>query len=91
MFDKIKKYYDKGLYNKNHIIAFVKTGTVSYDEYELIVGEPLPEDFDPQIQPSEIEVLQNDTRTLKAQVQALSESNYFLEECIVEMAEIIYA
>ena len=35
--------------------------------------------------------LQDENRALKAQVQALSESNQFLEDCIVEMAEIVYA
>ena len=35
--------------------------------------------------------LYNENRTLKAQVQALTESNMFLEECLVEMAEIVYA
>lgn len=45
----------------------------------------------PEPKPSPIEVLQDENRTLKAQVQALSESNFFLEECLVEMAEIVYA
>ena len=35
--------------------------------------------------------LQNENKTLKAQVQALTTSNQMLEDCLVEMAEIVYA
>jgi hypothetical protein len=40
---------------------------------------------------SEIEILREESNLLKAQIKALSESNMFLEECLVEMAEIVYA
>lgn len=45
--------------------------------------------FEPE--PDPVAELQNEVRTLKAQNQALTESNQFLEDCIVEMAEIVYA
>lgn len=48
---------------------------------ELVIKEPV----DP------VAELQQENKTLKAQVQALTESNQFLEDCLVEMAEIVYA
>ena len=44
-----------------------------------------PEEVDP------IAELQSENKTLKAKIQALTESNQMLEDCIVEMAEIVYA
>ena len=35
--------------------------------------------------------LQNENKTLKAQIRALTTSNQMLEDCLVEMAEIVYA
>lgn len=48
---------------------------------EMIFEEPV----DPIVN------LQTENKTLKAQIQALTESNQFLEDCLVEMAEIVYA
>lgn len=50
--------------------------------------EPIP---DPEQQPDPIIVLQDENRVLKAQISAVSQSNALLEECIVEMAGIVYA
>lgn len=35
--------------------------------------------------------LKEENKVLKAQVQALTQSNQMLEDCLVEMAEIVYA
>ena len=35
--------------------------------------------------------LQAENRELRAQVEALTQSTQFLEDCLVEMAEIVYA
>ncbi len=40
---------------------------------------------------SGIETLQDENKELQAKVKALTESNQMLEDCIVEMAEIVYA
>ena len=40
---------------------------------------------------SDIETLQDANKELQAKVKALTESNQMLEDCIVEMAEIVYA
>lgn len=38
-FDKIKKYYEKGIYKISHIKAFVKANKISIEEFTLITGE----------------------------------------------------
>lgn len=95
MFDKIKNYYNKGIYKKVHIIALVQSSKLSTDEYEDIVGESFPEDVSIEKEPSAMETaikeVQNQNKVLEAKIQALTESNQFLEECLVEMAEIVYA
>ena len=47
----------------------------------------------PAVEPSKspIETLQDENKELQAKVKALTESNQMLEDCIVEMAEIVYA
>lgn len=40
IYDKIKSYYDKGLWNKARVKNMVTKGVVTEDEYQLIVGEP---------------------------------------------------
>lgn len=37
------------------------------------------------------EWLMSENKTLKAQIQAVSDRNDFIEDCIAEMAEIVYA
>lgn len=48
--------------------------------------EPIPDADD-----TEIEKLKKDNRLLKAQTEMQAEQMTFLEECILEMAEIVYA
>ena len=40
MFQKIKTYYDKGLWNKEMVRNAVVKGKITSEQYELIVGEP---------------------------------------------------
>ncbi len=40
MFEKIKNFYYKGLYQSYHIRQFVLKGKLTEDEYELITNEP---------------------------------------------------
>jgi len=39
-FDKVKKYYDEGLWNKEMVRNAVTKGWIRADEYEEITGEP---------------------------------------------------
>lgn len=38
-FEKVKRYYDKGLYTKDQVKVFVKGGKISQEEYKEITGE----------------------------------------------------
>lgn len=39
MFDKVKKFYDAGLYTKSMVADFVKRGKITPEQYEEITGE----------------------------------------------------
>ena len=38
----------------------------------------------------EVETMQTDLPMLKAQIQAISDRNDFIEDCIAEMAAVVY-
>lgn len=40
MYDKIKKFYDLGLYTKAQVAVFVAKGIITAAQYEAITGEP---------------------------------------------------
>jgi len=40
MFEKIKRYYDEGLWTKHMVRNAVKKGKITAEQYEEIVGEP---------------------------------------------------
>ena len=72
--------------------------------YKLVNGKPVectPEEIaeqeaanqtepTPSI-PEEVEALKNENFLLKAQIQAMSDRNDFIEDCIAEMAMQVYA
>lgn len=39
MFEKVKKFYDMGLYSKAQVAQFVRKGKLTAEEYETITGE----------------------------------------------------
>lgn len=39
MFEKIKKYFDKGLYTKEQVHKFLEKGVITVKQYGEIVGE----------------------------------------------------
>lgn len=41
--------------------------------------------------PTDVEILQKENRLLKAQVSALAEQQEFLEDCLIEVGQVIYA
>lgn len=43
MFEKIKKYYDEGLWSIDRVNNLVKKNVLSKEEYELIVGKEYEE------------------------------------------------
>lgn len=59
--------------------------------FEPPAPEPVapPEPAEPE--PGELEILQAENKRLTAQVNALSEQQGFYEDCIAEMASVVYA
>ena len=84
-------YFDKPLYDERGIFR-----------YKLVNGRPVErtqEEMDadyvpPEVKPTDAErisQLESEKKLLTAQVQALSDRNDFMEDCIAEMATIVYA
>ena len=42
-FEKVKRYYDEGLWSQRQVRDAVTKGWITVEEYELIVGEPYEE------------------------------------------------
>ena len=84
-------YFDKPLCDERGICR-----------YKLVNGRPVKrtqEEMDadyvpPEVKPTDAErilQLESEKKLLTAQVQALSDRNDFMEDCIAEMATIVYA
>ena len=84
-------YFDKPLYDERGIFR-----------YKLVNGRPVErtqEEMDadyvpPEVKPTDAErisQLESEKKLLTAKVQALSDRNDFMEDCIAEMATIVYA
>ena len=84
-------YFDRPLYDERGICR-----------YKLVNGKPVErtkEEMDadyvpPEVNPTDTErilQLESEKKLLTAQVQALSDRNDFMEDCIAEMATIVYA
>ena len=39
MFERIKNFYERKLYNIRHVAAFVATGVITSEQYKDITGE----------------------------------------------------
>lgn len=44
MYEKVKRFYDKGLYSKEQVHRFVEKGVLTEEEYRSIVGEMFQQD-----------------------------------------------
>ncbi len=42
MFEKVKKFFEMGLYSAGTVAAFVRKGKISAEEYERITGKAYP-------------------------------------------------
>ena len=84
-------YFDKPLCDERGIYR-----------YKLVDGKPVErtkEEMDadyvpPEVKPTDAErisQLESEKKLLTAQIQALSDRNDFMEDCIAEMATIVYA
>lgn len=41
MFNIVKRYYDRGIYDKDDVAKFVKAGRLTGEEYKEITGETM--------------------------------------------------
>lgn len=62
-----------------HVYKNVRTGEIC----SIPIPVPTPEDL--------ISDLEHENVLLRAQIQAMTDRNDFIEDCIAEMAEIVYA
>ncbi len=65
----------------------------AWDEYEDVMRYILytPQELEEMSKPSEMELLKQENKRLKSQIDALSEQNSFHEQLIVELAQETYA
>jgi len=81
-------YFDRPLYAEDGTHNYIYDGQCRLATDEEKAAEraswPAPE-------PTPTEKLQKENALLKAQVNALSEQQEFLEECLMEVGQIIYA
>jgi len=42
MFEKVRKFFEMGLYSAETVAAFVRKGKITAEEYEKITGEAYP-------------------------------------------------
>ena len=90
-FDKIKSYFDTGLWSVEMVSKAVAKGKISEDEYQQIVGIPYQEGSTGEDIDSRVSELEHENFMLKAQIKAMSGRNDFIEDCIAEMAMAVYA
>lgn len=43
MFEKVRKFYNLGIYKDEQVAAFVEKGKLTAEQYEKITGEPYKE------------------------------------------------
>ena len=84
-------YFDKPLYDERGICHYkLVNGVVTERTKEEMDADYVP----PEVKPTDTErisQLESEKKLLTAQVQALSDRNDFMEDCIAEMATIVYA
>lgn len=70
---------------------YYSDGGYSYEPAPPEPAPPEPEPIDPSELPPTVEELQAEQVKLKAQVAMLESKNTFLEDCLLEMADEVYA
>lgn len=90
-FDKLNKYFESGLWSEEMIANAVVKGKITEDEYQQITGVTYVGEDSSGDLASKVQALENENFMLKAQIQAMSDRNDFIEDCIAEMAMAVYA
>ena len=91
------KIYSKGnlinqiVASEDFVSDYCAKNGFTYEEYSLPIQEPEPEPEPSPTTEDRVAALESENKTLKAQVSAQSEQMDFYEECIAEMASVVYA
>ena len=84
-------YFDKPIYDDRGLCRYkLKDGKPEERTQEEMDADYVP----PEVKPTDAErisQLESEKKLLTAQLQALSDRNDFMEDCIAEMATIVYA
>lgn len=80
-------------YNEGEILSAWTESTLEEMEQDFGFNpfEPQPEQPKPDTKQVEIEALQKENKLLKAQVGALAEQQEFIEDCLIEIGQVVYA
>ena len=89
MKEKIVKWYKQGLWSKMMVANAVAKKMLTVEEYTEITGKDGSQ-LNTDVPPSTAE-LAAENKLLKQQVSALTEQQSFYEDCIAEMAAVVYA
>lgn len=81
-------YFQQPLYDEQGCHNYIYDGTVRPATAEEKAAELAAR---PKLEPTDIEKLQQENTLLKAQVNALSDNQEFLENCLIEVGQVIYA
>lgn len=95
-FDGARAFFEAGVWPDADAIVELPDGYGIGDSYDAQTGEwtkaPAPEPPEPEPTLEErLEATEEENRQLKAQVKAQSQSLLMLEDCLVEMAGVVYA
>lgn len=90
-FSKIKLYFDAGMWSAKMVSDAVAKGWITAEEYASITGVTYVGEDSSGDLASKVQALENENFMLKAQIQAMSDRNDFIEDCIAEMAMAVYA
>lgn len=85
-------YFDKPIYDDRGLCRYklIKDGKPEERTQEEMDADYVP----PEVKPTDAErisQLESEKKLLAAQLQALSDRNDFMEDCVAEMAAIVYA
>lgn len=96
-FDDAEAFFEAGVWPDAECVVELPEGYGIGDSYDAQTGEwtkapapEEPEDPEPTLE-ERLEATEEENRQLKAQVKAQSQSLLMLEDCLVEMAGVVYA
>ncbi|MEA5085112.1 MAG: hypothetical protein VB018_13340 [Lachnospiraceae bacterium] len=84
-------YFDTPLTNDDGVYLYKYVDGIVAERTAEEIAADIPEKVAVPTDAEKIETLQGENTLLKAQVNALSENQEFLEDCLIEMAQEVYA